>query len=355
MLLARTTLPLLLLSVGVLFLGACSSTGTKSNDTKASDKKMVRVISTKRGGGFYQDDGPGDNTPENLDSIPNAVPRLEPLSKAAMKPYTALGQQYTPYTELRSYRATGIASWYGRKYHGQKTSIGEIYDMYAMTAAHTILPLPSYVRVTNKQNGQSVIVRLNDRGPFLAGREIDLSYVAAHKLGLLENGSGEVEVEAIIPNGALSSDTSVSYPNNPSNTSIAVISTRRVITPLAPSSPLPPVITPTASVPAVTAITPPAPLLVSPMNSSPTFAAATSSNTGVFLQLGAFSSVENAEALKSRLSQGKESEWLKPIQVYAAAGLHRVQVGPYADREQAQKVAERVRDTLGYAPNIITR
>lgn len=334
MLLARTTLPLLLLSVGVLFLGACSSTGTKSNDTKAGDKKMVRVISTKRGGGFYQDDGPGDNTPENLDSIPNAVPRLEPLSKAAMKPYTALGQQYTPYTELRSYRATGIASWYGRKYHGQKTSIGEIYDMYAMTAAHTILPLPSYVRVTNKQNGQSVIVRLNDRGPFLAGREIDLSYVAAHKLGLLENGSGEVEVEAIIPNGALSSDTSVSYPNNPSNTSIAVISTRRVITPLAPSSPLPPVITPTTSIPAATAIP---------------------SNTGVFLQLGAFSSVENAEALKSRLSQGKESEWLKPIQVYAAAGLHRVQVGPYADREQAQKVAERVRDALGYAPNIITR
>lgn len=334
MLLARTTLPLLLLSVGVLFLGACSSTGTKSNDTKAGDKKMVRVISTKRGGGFYQDDGPGDNTPENLDSIPNAMPRLEPLSKAAMKPYTALGQQYTPYTELRSYRATGIASWYGRKYHGQKTSIGEIYDMYAMTAAHTILPLPSYVRVTNKQNGQSVIVRLNDRGPFLAGREIDLSYVAAHKLGLLENGSGEVEVEAIIPNGALSSDSSMSTPNNPGNTSIAVISTRRVITPLAPSSPLPPVITPTTSIPAATAIP---------------------SNTGVFLQLGAFSSVENAEALKSRLSQGKESEWLKPIQVYAAAGLHRVQVGPYADREQAQKVAERVRDALGYAPNIITR
>ena len=130
--------------------------------------------SSARSGGYYLDDGPGTNAPANLDAIPDAVPRLEPLHRFANRPYSVLGRDYVPATELRPYRERGIASWYGRKFHAQKTSIGETYDMYAMTAAHPTLPLPSYARVTNLANGRSVVVRVNDRGPFLPGRLIDL-------------------------------------------------------------------------------------------------------------------------------------------------------------------------------------
>ncbi|MGQ0651615.1 MAG: septal ring lytic transglycosylase RlpA family protein [Betaproteobacteria bacterium] len=153
-------------------------------------------------GGFYKDDGPGDKPPPNLDAIADAVPRSEPLHRFANRPYHALGRQYTPLTSVQAYRERGIASWYGRRYHGQKTSIGETYDMYAMSAAHPMLPLPSYARVTSVANGRSVVVRLNDRGPFLHGRVIDLSYAAAHRLRIVQAGSGEVEVEAIVPGAA---------------------------------------------------------------------------------------------------------------------------------------------------------
>jgi rare lipoprotein A len=113
-----------------------------------------------------------------------------------------LGRKYVPYQSLTPYRARGIASWYGRKFHGKPTSSGERYDMYAMTAAHTILPIPSYARVTNLSNGRSVVVRVNDRGPFHSERIIDLSYAAAYKLGYVNAGSASVEVEAILPRGS---------------------------------------------------------------------------------------------------------------------------------------------------------
>ena len=116
-----------------------------------------------------------------------------------MRPYVALGKWYTPKTSLESYRERGIASWYGRRYHGQKTASGELYDMYGMTAAHPTLPIPSYVRVTNISNRKSVVVRVNDRGPFLSDRLIDLSYTAAYKLDVLGGGSAWVEVETILP------------------------------------------------------------------------------------------------------------------------------------------------------------
>src|SRR6185369_12353651 len=132
----------------------------------------VRSPSTR----YYKDDGPGDSVPANLDRIPDAVPRLEPLHRFANRPYSVFGRDYVPAAELRPYRERGIASWYGRKFHGASTSIGEAYDMYAMTAAHPTLPLPSYAKVTHVASGKSVIVRVNDRGPFLHGRVIDLSY-----------------------------------------------------------------------------------------------------------------------------------------------------------------------------------
>ena len=154
---------------------------------------------TSAKGGYYMDDGPGARKPPNLDSIPDAVPRSEPLNRFANRPYEKFGKTYVPLTSVRPFRERGQATWYGTKYHGQKTSVGETYDMYKMSAAHPTLPIPSYARVTNLRNGKSVVVRINDRGPFLHGRVIDLSYAAAYRLGYIQQGSAEVEVEAIVP------------------------------------------------------------------------------------------------------------------------------------------------------------
>jgi rare lipoprotein A len=153
----------------------------------------------KKGGGYYLDDGPGDHPPENIDAIPDATPKVEPFNARANQPYIALDNKYIPMTSFYPYKERGIASWYGKRYHGKKTSIGEYYDMYSMTGAHTTLPIPCYVRVTNTENGKSVIVRINDRGPFKKDRLIDLSFAAAYKLRLSDKGSGPVEVELIDP------------------------------------------------------------------------------------------------------------------------------------------------------------
>jgi rare lipoprotein A len=147
-------------------------------------------------GGYYKDDGPGDRLPAN---VADAVPRAEPLHKFANRPYNAMGKDYVPMTSLQPFRQRGMASWYGKRYHGQKTSSGEVYDMYAMSAAHPTLPIPSYARVTNLANGRSVVVRINDRGPFRSARIIDVSYAAAHKLGFIQAGAAQVELEAILP------------------------------------------------------------------------------------------------------------------------------------------------------------
>ena len=154
---------------------------------------------SKKGGGYYLDDGPGDHPPENIDEIPNATPKVEPFHGRANQPYIALDNKYVPMTSFYPYKERGVASWYGKRYHGKKTSIGEVYDMYSMTGAHTTLPIPCYVRVTNTENNKSVIVRINDRGPFKKDRVIDLSFAAAYKLRLSDKGSGPVEVELIDP------------------------------------------------------------------------------------------------------------------------------------------------------------
>jgi rare lipoprotein A len=157
---------------------------------------VAGCASSPQKGGYYKDDGPGDKPPAN---VADAVPRAEPLHKFANRPYTAMGKEYVPMTSLQPFRQRGMASWYGKRYHGQKTSSGEVYDMYAMSAAHPTLPIPSYARVTNLANGRSVVVRINDRGPFHSARIIDVSYAAAHKLGFIQAGAAQVEVEAILP------------------------------------------------------------------------------------------------------------------------------------------------------------
>jgi len=150
-------------------------------------------------GGYYKDDGPHERPPAGLGAIADATPRAEPLHRYANRPYRVFGKDYRPLAAVQPFRQRGMASWYGKRFHGKKTSSGEVYDMYKMTAAHPTLPIPSYARVTSLANGRSVVVRINDRGPFHAGRVIDLSYVAAHKLGYIAAGSAQVEVEAIVP------------------------------------------------------------------------------------------------------------------------------------------------------------
>jgi rare lipoprotein A len=174
-----------------LVLGACSST------PPVPSAKMPPAATAR--GGYYLDDGPGENPPTDLDAIPDAVVRREPLHRFANDPYQVFGQTYTPLASARAYREEGLASWYGRRFHGRPTASGEAYDMYAMTGAHRTLPIPSYARVTALDSGRSVIVRINDRGPFHSDRLIDLTYTAAYKLGLVGRGSGRVRVEGIDP------------------------------------------------------------------------------------------------------------------------------------------------------------
>ena len=174
----------------VLCLAGCQTNNIEKNNEDP-------VTDSKSKGAYYLDDGPEEVIPENLSSIPNAIPKKEPLNKFSNRPYKVFGKTYYPMTSLKPYTATGYATWYGKKYHGNKTSIGEVYDMYKMTAAHKTLPLPCYVKVTNLKNDKTVIVRVNDRGPFVKDRIIDLSYAAANRLEIIEKGSELVKVELI--------------------------------------------------------------------------------------------------------------------------------------------------------------
>lgn len=179
-----TRLPTFLI---ITILSGCSSFPTDRPDP------------TSKEGGYYSDDGPGKDIPRNLDLIKDAEPKVEGVAKRANMPYKVFGEKYIPMREIGPYKETGHASWYGKKYHGNKTSLGEVYDMYGMTAAHKTLPLPCYVKVTNLVNNKTVIVRVNDRGPFIKDRIIDLSYAAAYRLDIIEKGSEQVLVELIEP------------------------------------------------------------------------------------------------------------------------------------------------------------
>ncbi len=259
-------------------------------------------------GGYLPGDGPGADVP-NLDNIPDAVPKAEPLHRYANRPYTALGKTYKPLQVTGNYKERGIASWYGKKFNGQRTSIGETYNMYEMTAAHPTLPIPSYARVTNVANGKSVIVRINDRGPFLHERIMDLSYVAAYKLGFINTGSAEVEVESIAAGD-----------NTPGAVETAVVKAEPVtVTPIAPAATTIPVDTVSSSV------------------------------GKVFLQLGAFKSAQGAESFLSKMS-AELGDSGKELKLYEKNGLTRVHLGPYASANEAHDAASSIAAKLGFKP-----
>lgn len=338
------------------------------------------------GGALSGRDGPGANPPSNLASVPDAEPRIESIrnSGGTSKPYNVLGRSYEPITDDRPFRETGLASWYGRKFHAASTSSGEPYDMYAMTAAHKTLPLPSYVRVRNPANGREVIVRVNDRGPFVDGRVIDLSYTAALKLDLLR-GVAPVEIERItnddIRTGAWRRDSGTAYASAqqvtvPSQWIAPVVmsdaapgggaSTMPVVpqSSMAQSMPAPP---PYQSQPDAAPQPPPprAPIIVNdlpPLQAAPSqppplpagAPAPSGALQGFWVQLGAFREVDGAESLRAQAERAQPS-MASQLRVFSEAGTHRLQAGPFASRSAASDAAAQLKDTLRLTPMVVER
>lgn len=269
-------------------------------------------------------DGAGANPPPDLQLVPDATPRLEPIrAGGANKPYEVDGRTYVPLAGDVALRETGLASWYGRKFHGRGTASGEAYDMYAMTAAHRTMPLPSFARVRNPANGREVIVRVNDRGPFQTDRVIDLSYTAALKLGLL-GGVAPVEVERITFEAIRTGSWRPAGEGR---------------TPAAVAEPAPGVADPIAEF---------------ARRAEPPGAPGAPAAGGFWLQLGAFRERDGAAALRQRVS--READWLAPLlSIFDERSLHRLQAGPYASRDDADAAAARLRSLLQHSPTIVER
>jgi rare lipoprotein A len=259
----------LALAVGAALLAGCASPGAPVTDPD-------------------QDTAPR-RPPPDLAAIPDAVPKAEPRSRRGNPPfYEVMGRRYYVMNDAKGYRERGIASWYGTKFHGRLTSSGEPYDMYAMTAAHKTLPLPSYVRVTHRGNGRSIVVRVNDRGPFVGERVIDLSYAAAVRLGMHIEGTALVDVEVVGPDAAPP--------------------VRRIAVGQAP----------VAMAPGV-----------------------------AWVQVGAFSEEANAERLSARLTGEGIAQVVTVAEPRARQTIYRVRVGPLSEVDEIERTLERVR-ALGF-------
>jgi rare lipoprotein A len=292
-------------------------------------------------------DGAGANPPPNLAEVPDAQPRVESVrSGGPNKPYEALGRNYAPMAGDSPFRERGLASWYGRKFHGKPTASGEPYDMYAMTAAHPTLPIPSYARVRNPANGREVIVRINDRGPFHSGRIVDLSYTAALKLGVLR-GVSTVELERItyddIRSGAWRRDAAAPV--------MAQAPPPADEPPPVPAPALaPPAVVAAASAPAVVASAPETPAT----EDAPRTASSTDAAQGFWVQLGAFRQRDGAVSFRERVA--RELDWLAPLlSVFNDRSVLRLQAGPYRTRDEANGAAERIRSALQLVPVIVER
>lgn len=302
-------------------LAGCASGGGARPEPAASGEARSSSSSTASAAGRYamtQDAYP--DLPPDVSNVPDAVPRVEPRAASGNRPnYEVWGKTYRVLSDPSDYRNQGVASWYGEKFHGYTTASGEIYDMYKMTAAHRSLPLPTYARVTNIDNGHSVIVKVNDRGPFHDDREIDLSYAAASRLDILGHGTGNVSVEAIDPI-AWQAQRQSPAPQGQEAQAVASrdLAESVVTVPTAAAS-----VTPTTDVatPRVSDSGPSGP------------------DAPIYLQVAALGSIANAEALKARL----QSEISQPVRVDSDASLHRVQVGPLTASEPLEPLRDELR------------
>ncbi len=242
----------------------------------------------------------GHKTPSaaSPDNFKDAVPKVEPLLSGPNKPYTVRGKRYVPDTREIPYRHQGIASWYGKQFHGKSTSSGEKFNMYVMSAAHNTLPIPSYAHVTNTKNNRSVIVRINDRGPFSDKRIIDLSYAAAYRLGMVEQGTAAVIVERILP---------------------ADIRAGRI-----------PATSGNSSKPTPTPAPTPSPV---PQNNT--------LSGGFYLQIGVYSQQANAQNIQNQLSS-QNPDLRSRLRTLYNSGLYKVYAGPYPTRQQAQEAGDQI-------------
>ncbi|WP_222863964.1 septal ring lytic transglycosylase RlpA family protein [Pigmentiphaga aceris] len=379
-----------MLAVSLLIAG-CGSSPKRDSSTASSSGG-----GSSRGGGYYKDDGPPDRPPSDLELVPDAMPAVEPLASGPNRPYNVFGKNYTPDTSGRPYRVQGLASWYGKKFHGQKTSNGDTYDMYGMSAAHTTLPIPSYVRVTRVSTGKTVLLRVNDRGPFHSDRIIDLSYTAAVKLGILGAGSAEVVVEHLTPTEiarirAERAGEQTEYASRAPAT-VAMLEASAAASTVAPApayinTPAPstgfgsqdslPADTIAATAPIafgaapsqIEALPPPAPMAPRPVPAAqPAYPSASAASAGlsapstaaapvldgVYLQLGAFSGQQNAQDLLGRL-RSQLTDWAEPLRIVLVGNLHRVRIGPYADRVTAQLAANRLQQRVNMTAMIVTQ
>ena len=279
--------------------------------------------------------GPGDYSRPHKDGAPwwdvdvSRIPDATPTPHNGpfkANPYTVLGKTYYPIGDGRNYRATGTASWYGTKFHGQPTANGEKYDLYGMSAAHKTLPLPSYVRVTNLDNGKTVVLRVNDRGPFYSDRIIDLSFAAAKKLGYAENGTARVKVEGIDPERW--------WAERGRPAPMVLAQPQKVAKPSAAALAQP-----------VEQYTPPPTQHAGatvPMEVE-TGDKRAASGTGVYLQVGAFANPDAAQLLRDKLSSLTEAPVFVSSVVHQEQILHRVRLGPIESPDEATQLEQSVR------------
>ncbi|MBC2655679.1 septal ring lytic transglycosylase RlpA family protein [Pseudomonas sp. MSSRFD41] len=310
--------PLKLLAFAALALSLASCSTSRAPQPKSSN--TVRSMPGLDVNRAHKDGAPWWDV--DVSRIPDATPTLHTGPYKA-NPYTVLGKTYFPIQESRNYVASGTASWYGTKFHGQNTANGEVYDLYGMSAAHKTLPLPSYVRVTNLDNNRSVILRVNDRGPFYSDRIIDLSYAAAKKLGYAETGTARVKVEGIDPQQwwaqrGRPAPLMLNEPQVAQNSAPVVTSSAGTVEQWTPP--------PQQHAAAVV------PVQVKSIAAS-----------GQYLQVGAFANPDAAELLRSKLSSMVSAPVFISSIVRNQQTLHRVRLGPFGSPDETQQAQNSVR------------
>jgi rare lipoprotein A len=312
----RVRVPLLALA-GVLIMAGCSSPPVSK--PVASTSGLSGPSSYSRP---HQDGAPWWDV--DVSQIPDATP-MPHYGRFKANPYTVLGKSYYPMPDARNYRETGTASWYGTKFHGQDTANGESYDLYGMTAAHKTLPLPSYVKVTNLDNGRQVTLRVNDRGPFYSDRIIDLSFAAAKKLGFAESGTARVRVEGIDPHEWWAA-RGQPVPGVLAQPAAAAPASRISTQPMEQYTP-PPQQHAAAVLPVQIASTYPQSV----------------QGGALYLQVGAFANPDAAELLKAKLSETVSVPVFLSSVLHNNQILHRVRLGPIGSQSEALQVQDSVR------------